>query len=291
MQPFDQTKFSPKQNALHITIATVILLSFWSMLAYSFRAELLPPALWLVQTIAGLGGDVVESRYFQVINNAGANRSKVNSVISILETDYRLILNQLDLEAGDPIQVLISPGASPPFANGNQLILFFDGYSINLDTAPVFLTMLMRGKGLDSNNLFLEAGFALYTTEEIERAKGLGQSSEAWVLLLQQQGGLLPFDQAWQVTLPTDEAGLYDLIRAIVQGGAFTRWVSDTYGPEAVQALLSGQRLETVTGLYFDEAEQRWLETLTSKEISPQRCQTASLGKPWLQPLCERLDR
>ena len=99
----------------------------------------------------------------------------------------------------------------------HQLMLFFDGNNINLDTAAFSLAMLSQGPGLDTNNLFLEAGYALYLAEEIDRAKGLGQSSDAWVLYFQEQGVLLPFADAWHISLPADPTDFYDVGRAVFE--------------------------------------------------------------------------
>ena len=53
---------------------------------------------------------------------------------------------------------------------------------------------------------------------------------------------------------------------------------------------LDGQRLEAVTGLLFDQAEQDWLQSVAAKNLEPLGCRIATVGKQFLQPFCEKLE-
>jgi hypothetical protein len=287
---------NPESRAAGIVrtiIALVVLFTFWGAIAYSFRAELTPTVVKesepiVVPLIQDVDGERFESRYFIVRNASAASYEQVEASIEALEADYEVILAYQNLKPGQPIQVVIADGTLPALAYGSQLNLFYDQGVVHLDAAPIFLTLFSQGKTLSPDiNLFIALGFALYLAEETQLAQGLGQSSDAWVEILRQQDALLPFNQAWEVNPPTTEDELYDFVRALVQGGSFIRWVADVYGPDTVQALLNGERLEDVTGLFFHEAEEDWLVALQAKGVTAVSCDSTEFDNHFVRAICQ----
>lgn len=274
-------------------IALVVLFTFWGAIAYSFRADFTPTVVKesepiVVPLIQDVDGERFESHYFIVRNASAASDEQVEASIEALETDYEVILAYQNLKPGIPIQVVIADGTLPALAYGSQLNLFYDHGVIHLDAAPIFLTLFSQDKTFSPDiNLFIALGFALYLAEETQLAQGLGQSSDAWVEILRQQDALLSFDQAWEVKPPTTEDELYNFVRALVQGGSFIRWVADIYGPDTVQALLNGERLEDVTGLFFHEAEEDWLTALQAKDVTAVSCDSTVFDNHFVRTICQ----
>jgi len=276
-------------------IALMILGVFWGAIAYSLRAEFSsetvpasePIVLPVMQEVVG---ERFESRYFIVRNVSSASREQIETLIEALEADYEAVLayqNQ-NFKPARPIQVVIADGSLPALANAGQLNLFYDQGVIHHDLAPIFLALFSQGKTFSAEiNLFVVLGFALYVVEETNRAQGLGQSSDAWVEALRRQNALLPFDEAWEIDPPTNKDELYDFGRALVQGGSFIRWVGEAYGPDTVQALLNGERLEGVTGLFFYEAEEDWLAALRAKDVAVVSCDLSGSDNHFAQVICQ----
>ena len=274
-------------------IALIILGIFWGAIAYSLRAEFSSEAVpasepIMLPVMQEAVGERFESRYFVVRNASAASREQIEDLIATLEADYEAILAYQNLKPGEPIQVVIADGSLPVLANGRQLNLFYDRGVIHHDLAPIFLTLFSQGKTFSAEiNLFVALGFALYVVEETNRAQGLGQSSDAWVEALRRQNTLLPFAKAWEIDPPTNKDELYDFGRALVQGGSFIRWVRGAYGPDTVQALLNGERLEDVAGLFFHEAEEDWLAALRAKEVAVVSCNVSGSDNHFAQMICQ----
>jgi hypothetical protein len=273
-------------------IALVVLLIFWSAVGYTFWPDLMPGLLWTVQSARSIGADTVASQYFEIRNNSDASDAQVNYILKTLEADYQAVLELLNHLPGEPIPVVLTNGQGPAIFDGAQFNIFYDNGVINLDTAPFFMPLAIESKPpTPEMNLFVEVGFAIYVAEEIGRAEVLtGQSADSWVTLLRQKGAFLPLSEAWEITLPENETDAFDLLRALVEGGSFMRWIVDTYGLDAAQALRNGQRLEDVTGLYFDQAQADWLVVLDKAELSPKSCKLALSRTRFLWPFCDQLE-
>jgi hypothetical protein len=274
-------------------LALMVLLIFWGAIGYTFWPELMPSLLRTVQSVRSIGADTIGSRYFEIRNNSDASQAQVNHIIRTLETDFQAVLDLLGRQPGEPIPVVLTNGQGPAIFDGVQYNIFYDNGVIDIDTAPFFMTLAVDGKSPTAEiNLFVEVGFALYVTEEIGRAENItGQPADSWVTLLRQNEALLPLPAAWEVTLPESEVDAFDLLRALIEGGSFMRWIVETYGLEAGQALRDGQLLEDVTGLHFDQAEAAWLTGLAKKKPPVKSCKLALSRRSFLWQFCEQVDK
>jgi hypothetical protein len=267
---------------------------FWAAVAYSYWPELLPALLRLASAMRGVGAREVDSAFFDVRDNSTADEAQVRAAVDELEAQYADIHRFLGQEPATAarIPVLIANGSGPALTDGTGLTLAFDGRSFDLSTAPLFLALLREGNlSLPGMSPFVEGGYAVYVAEEIGRAEDLlGQPADAWVTLFAQHGSLLPLAQAWAAQLPEGEADLAVFLRAVVQGGSFVRWVAETQGLEAVEALRSGLGLEDVVGLPIAEAERAWLDSVLAKGLAPLPCARAVPRDAFLHNYCKQLE-
>jgi hypothetical protein len=209
-----------------------------------------------------------------------------------LETEYGAVQPYLGREIEHRIPVLIANGRGPALTDGGQLLVFYDDGNVDLSTTPVLLVLLSEGDlSVPGLHLFIEGGFAVYVAEEIGRAGPLlGQSSDAWVTLLRKQGQLLPLAEAWAADMPRNEREVQATVRTVLEATSFVRWLTETYGIEAVHELRDGLGMEEVTGLSLAEAERAWLDAVASRELEPQPCdQALPAGSP-LRGFCDLLD-
>jgi hypothetical protein len=131
----------------------------------------------------------------------------------------------------------------------------------------------------------------VYVAEEIGRAGDLlGQRADAWVTLFVRQGSLLPLSQAWAAQLPESEAALALFLQAVLEGGSFVRWVAETQGPQAVEALRGGLSLDDALGLSIVDAERAWLTSVIAKDIRPLPCAQVVSPDSFLRSYCEQLE-
>jgi hypothetical protein len=277
--------------------AATVLLVFWALLAYAYRLEVGAVLFRVLQSARGVGAIEIESPYFDVRDSSSAGETLVRDAVDQLEADYAAIRALLGQEHDHRVPVLVTNGTGPAFTDGTRLNVFYDGQQIDLSTAPFLLVPLSEG-GLSVSglSLFVEGGFAVYVAEEIGRAMPLlGQPADAWVTWLQQNGGLAPLSGVWgldaapQVSLR--DRNLPDVVRVLLQGGSFVRWVADAYGLDAVHDLRAGVSLEDVTGLSLPDAERAWLEAVSAKALSPKSCAGALPTGSLLRGFCDRWDR
>jgi hypothetical protein len=169
------------------------------------------------------------------------------------------------------IPVTIVDGSGPALSDGQGLTLFHDAGRIDLGTVPFFLALLREGSlSVAGLRLLVDGGYAVYVVEDAGRARALlGQSSDAWVVLLRDTGTYVPLAEAWATGLPRGERETGLALRALLQGGSFVRWVAETQGREAVAALRDGVPVEDATGMSLPEAERQWLATLAQVEPLP----------------------
>lgn len=278
---------------LRTLLALAVLLAFFGAVGYTFWPQLMPALLGLVGKAQSLGAETVESKYFEVRNNSQASQPQLKTAIRTLEADYEAIVRYTGQQPENPIPVLFTDGQGMTFAEGNQLTVYYDNGVIDLSSAPFFLVFLTSGNSfLSEGNLFINAGYAIYVTEEVGRAElFIRQSPDAWVTLFQQKDALLPLTEAVQAIEPSDEDTAYNFIRAILEGASFLRWTAQTYGADALTELLDGQSIENVTSLSLDEAQSAWLEALAVQNIQPRPCRMAAAYGSLIGLICEKLDR
>ena len=277
---------------VHTLIAVLFLLVFFGAIGYTFWPELMPALFRSVQTVRTLNAEQMASQYFDVRNGSQASEAQVSGVVKTLEQDYGAITDFLGIEADARIPLLFTDGPGPALADGAALNVFYDNGVMNIDTAPFFLALLADGKGFAiDKNLLMQGGFAIYVAESIDRAQGLiGQPTDAWVTLLQQNGGLVPLDEVRNVGIPQNEGQLYPFLLALLEGGSFVRWTAKTYGLEAAQALREGKSIEDATGLSMADAEQKWLAAVAAQELKPKPCELA-LPPLFPRSLCRELSK
>lgn len=278
-------------GVLRTASALIVLLAFWGAVAYSFWPEILPALLRAVGFARGIGAQEVESRTFEVRNSSTADPAQLRHALDVLEADYVAIHQFLGRQPEVRVPVLIANGSGPAWSDGVRLNLFYDQGRFDLSTAPFFLVLLSEGDlSVPGMVLFVEGAFAVYVTEEIGRAHDLmGQPTDAWVTRFAQQGTLMPLAEAWAVGLPQGEE-LPALLRALLEGGSFMRWLADACGPGTLQELRSGLSLVDATGLSVAEAEEAWLASVASRALQPQSCAQAVPGDSPLYGFCEQLD-
>ncbi len=272
-----------------VVLAALALLFFWSAIGYGFWPELAPRLLLWVQPLRGIGAGEVESQYFEVRNKSSASDRQVQRMIERLEQDYVALTAFLGREPERRIPVLLTDGNAPAYADRGTLYVFYDQGVISLDTAPFFMAVVIAGP--PSGFLFFDLGLSLYAVEETGLAEGLtGQPADAWVVLLQQKGALIPLEEAWSVEMPEDEEGLFDFFRAVMEGGSFVRWLVEEHGWNTVWKLRAGGELETVVGVPLYQAEAGWLATIAAQGLCPKPCLLAVPGHPVFRGMCRQLE-
>jgi len=290
----DETPEAPLMGVLRVLIAGTVLLAFLGLVGYSFWPELAVSLFGAVQSMRGIGAEEFESQYFEVRNNSDASDAQVRGVVATLENDYQAIAEYLGRSPSDPIPVLITNGQGMALIDGDRLNVFYDQGVLDLNSAPFFLVFLMEDRRLEADtNIFLEAGFAIYVTEEIGRSENFtGQPADAWVTLLQQRNALLPLSEAWAVRIPEsdDDEAVYSFLRSLVMSGSFARWLIETYGQETFDELREGASLEYAIGLSLDDAEAAWLASVAAHGVASRPCRLASPPGSFLQYLCELLN-
>lgn len=187
------------------------------------------------------------------------------------------------------IPVTVMEGSGPALSDGTGLILLHDGGRIDLSTAPFFLALLREGSlSMPGLHLFVDGGYAVYVVEKAGLARSLlGQSSDAWTALLRDAGAYVPLEEAWEAGLPRGERETAAALRTLLEGGSFVRWVAETQGVEAVQALRDGVPAAEAIGMSPGEAEAQWLDTVAGVEGQP--CERALPEASPLQGYCGTL--
>jgi hypothetical protein len=288
-------KDSRAAGVLRTALAAAVLLCFWGLLARAYWPEIGAALLRAFQSARGVGAVMVASDYLEVRDNSNAGETAVREVVARLEADYVAIQAFLGREGDHRVPVLIANGAGPAFTDGTRLNVFYDGQGMDLSTAPFFLVALSEGSlSVSGLNLFVEGGFAVYVTEETGRALPLlGQPADAWVTWLRQNGRLEPLAEAWHLdgaALAQHGRDMPGVVRVLLQGGSFVRWMAAAYGLDAVQDLRAGVSLEDATGLSLPEAERAWLDAVSAKGLRPEPCVRVVPADSPLRDYCSALD-
>ena len=76
---------------------------------------------------------------------------------------------------------------------------------------------------------------------------------------------------------------------AVLEGGSFMRWYSDTYGMEATQRVARGETVESVSGKSLVKNETEWLKALDAKHIEPRPCEVVVPKENIFNLLCRKL--
>lgn len=281
-----------RPDVARASAAIAVLLSFWGALTWDFRAEIGALALRAVYAPRGEPARTVPSAYLSVEDRSRADAALVSETVARLEADYQAIHSFLGRNAEVRIPVSIVEGSGPAMTDGRRLNLYHHQGQIDLSTAPVFLVLLGEGDlAAYDVRLLVEGGFAVYVSEEIDRAEPLlGQSADAWVRWWRQQGTYVPLGEAWQVGLPGGASQVPVALRAIIEGASFQRWVVARYGLDAVQDLRGGFNVSQVTGLSTAEAERAWLSDVEALSIQAASCAVAVPASSPLRAYCTDLD-
>jgi hypothetical protein len=274
-------------------LATLAVLIFWSAVGYGFWPEFAPRLLGLLrvaQPLRSIGAEEVESQYFDVRNNSDASERQVRRMVEQLEQHYLLLTAFLKREPDRRISVLLTNGSVPAYADGNTLYVAHNRGVIEMDTAAFFLAEIIAGPS--SGSQCVDLGLALYACEETGLTGGItGQAPDAWVVLLQENEALMPLEEAWLAEIPDDAEGLFDLFRAIVEGGSFVRWVVETRGWDAAWALRDDGDVQAALGIPLQQAEEEWLAAVASKDLQPKSCLLALPGGQVFRDVCQQLDK
>jgi hypothetical protein len=292
----------PSGSVLRTMAAVVVLLLFWGALARALWPEFAPALLQVLQAARGAGVEPIETEHLIVRNASRADESVLGEAIARLEEDLVAIEAVAADQAGSPrpsshpdghlrparggdaslapgreseevgrIPVTVMEGSGPALSDGAGLTLFHDEGRIDLSTAPFLLALLREGSlSMSGLRLFVDGGYAVYLTEEAGRAGALlGQSSDAWTVLLRGTGSYVPLAEAWEAGLPRGERETAVVVRVLLEGGSFVRWIIAAHGLEAVQALREGVPVAEAIGTSLGEAEAQWLGTLAGVEGQP----------------------
>jgi hypothetical protein len=283
---------SNSARIIRTIIAIVVLLVFITAIATSFWPAIMPKLFSGVQSARSVGAETFESQYFDIQNSSDASASQVRGEIKILESDYLAITKFLGHEPEDHIPILITNGSGMAIADANQINIFYDNGVLDTSSIPFFLVFFIEGGHFSMDiNFFLEAGYAVYVSEEVGRSEMfIGQPVDAWVILLRQNNALLPLSEAWEMGIPENEDDVYDFLRALVMGGSFTRWMVELHGRETITELRAGLDLEHIIGLSITQAEVEWLSALKAKNVSTRSCNLAAPPSSILLYFCDYLN-
>lgn len=298
MEQRDRQAGAQRSGGVVRTVAAIaVLLLFWAGLARSLWPEFAPALLRIAQMAQGADAAVLQTEHMTVRNASRIDEATLHDVMVRLEADYAAIEAAARDQAGagegtgTRVSVMVADGAGPALSDGVGLSLFNDGGRVDLSTAPFFLALLREGTlSMSGLRMFVDGGYAVYLSEEAGRAGALlGQSSDAWVVLLRDAGAYVPLPEAWDAGLPRGEREMGVALRVLLEGGSFLRWVAERYGPEAVWALRDGVPVYEVIGVPLAEAEGRWLAELSRRAIEPQPCREALPEASPLRDYCGAL--
>lgn len=271
------------ETARSRALAMGFLILFWGMLAGSFWPEIASCVLRAVQSVRGAGAVRVESRYLDVRNNSSAEAEWVCQVVAQLDADYAALQAVVGASPTVRIPVLIADGRGPALTDGRQLIVAYNGGTVDLSSAPYLLVLLSEGDlDLPELDLFVEGGYAVSVVERAGLAQTLlGQPADAWVVLMEQAGVRPSLAEAWGIGMPANAQDVVDMSGALLVAGSFIGWVADEQGAGAVDDLRYGVGLEETLGFSLQEAEQRWWADLAARGLDPRPCLEAlSPGSP-----------
>ena len=169
------------QPRIRAITALTVLLAFWGMLAYDFRAELTPVIQQVETSLNPIETKTYNSPHFQIQDQADTTSEAMDALIAMLEANYEQIAAQSGVDARNPIEVNIRPGDTIATMSGGQIVLSYDAeMTIHTELAPAMLAMLIRGDGRIRGNLFLSMGQAIYIVEEMGLPTGMVHSSDGW---------------------------------------------------------------------------------------------------------------
>jgi hypothetical protein len=269
----------------------LILFLFWGALALEFWPDFTSTALRLINTARSVGSTPVSSRYFEVKNNSNASEGQVVRVMNGLEKQYEKITAYTRVTPPEKLPVLVVNGQGPTLMDGSELVISYDNGLMDTDLAPLFLVLMVEDIQIDPTAGLAQAGgYALNVVE----ATGLEgrltrQPLDNWVALLQRSGVYVPLEEAWEVQMPGDNEGIYQLMRALLESGSFMRWISAHYGMEAAQRIAHGETVEQVTGKPLAELEALWLKALDQEDLHPKSCHSVIPKGHLFNILCEKV--
>ncbi len=271
-------------------LAVGFLLLFWGMLARSFWPELASSVLRAVQSVRGAGAVEVESRYLDVRNNSSAETELIRQVVAQLDANYAALQAEVGALPTVRIPVLVADGTGPALTDGRQLIVAHDDGNVDLSSAPYLLVLLSEGDlDLPELDLFVEGGYAVSVVERAGLARPLlGQSTDAWVVLMEQAGVRPSLAEAWGIGMPASAQDVVDMSGALLVAGSFVGWVADQQGNDAVDDMRYGMALEETLGLSLQQAEQQWWADIEAKGLDPRPCLEALAPGSPLRSFCAR---
>lgn len=272
-----------------LVISGIILALFWGAIIFEYWPDLASAVMRLFNSARSVGAETVQSQYFEVLNNSNATDAQVRSVVSKLETQYKAIIQYLEITPTKKVQVLIVNGSGFAWMDGSQLLISYQDGHMDIALAPIYLVLLAEEMPINmSDGLAPAGGHALQVIE----AAGLGDSLlrqplDDWAVLFRKEGTYLPLEEAWKTNMPDDEDGASILAHAMLESGSFMRWFTAQYGLDSAMRLAQGEDAESVSGQSLLEMEQQWLKSLDDQHIQPKSCQKAIPAGSLFRIICK----
>lgn len=282
---FHQTRFQQTQTA-RSALSALILILFWGAVIGEYWPDLAAAGLRLANAARAGSAELVESRYFEISSTSNAGDEQITALVIELEAQVETLSGYLDaapgaaagIGAGDKIRVLIVNGRGLALMDGAQITIPYENGRMDSSLVPLYLVFFIERLELrPAGGLVPAGGFALHVVE----AAGLGseltrQPLDHWAVLLRQNGDYLPLELAWAMSLPDDDPGAAQLMRAALEAGSFMGWVSEQYGLETARAAArgapAGGDLQALTGKSIAQMEAEWLRWLDAQLLDPQPC-------------------
>ena len=280
---------TPKGRRLIYAVLALAL--FWGALLVEYWPDLVSAVLRVVNSASSMGAETIESSHFEVRNNSTASEARIRQVVRTLEGQYDAIAEYTGTEPSEKIPVLFKNGKGPALTDGTQLLIDVNNDRADIDLIPMFLVWMIDGIPVDPQDGLVRAGgYALSVLEAADTGDTLiRQPLDNWAVLLRNRNAYLPLEEAWQVVMPSDEEGGYELMRGMLEAGSFMNWFSQQYGHEMARRLASGEPIEDLTGLTLEENEAQWLSALEAQEISPRACHAVIPETSLFYLMCRKL--
>ncbi|NOZ26877.1 MAG: hypothetical protein GXP39_02350 [Chloroflexi bacterium] len=266
-------------------IAAIILVAFLGLMAYQYAPAWLPKAFRLTRIGLSRSVERVSSPHFEIDNRSDASPEQIQKLQNLLEEQYAVLTRFLRREPPEPIQVeVLQEGNLPALPVDGHLQLSYNGY-VDTEMAGLALGILIAGK---PDPIFASGGVALYALEEMDMLPvSIHQKSDAWVTWLVQRDQLLPLEQALDVSWTSPPA---DILRSVVEGASFSRWLVARAGWDAYWQWFDGADFESTFGMPPSEAEAAWLSDVLAQELEPLPC-GAALSGSLSRVVCRELER
>lgn len=273
-------------------ISLLVLVAFFGALLYDYWPDLLQVAASAVNRTREIGATPVQSRHLEARNLSTASPGQVNAALAVLEQQYRVITDYLEVTPEEPLPVLFVDGSLPAFDDGSQLVINVNRGVVDTDVAPIFMVLMVDQIKVNLAGQFIPAGgYALYVVE----ASGLGnrltgQPVDNWVALIRSRQVYIPLEEAWAMKVPSDDNGAYALLRAMLESGSFMRWFATTYSLDSARLVANGETVEKVTGKTLAENETAWLASLDRRKLHPRPCAAVIPSTSMFSFMCPKLD-